>query len=354
MSDGIALSVVIPAYDEAMSVRALVDECAAALTAMACPAWEIILVDDGSTDATAEVMRDVAHERDGVKAILLRSHFGKAAALMAGFHEARGDVVITMDADLQDDPAELPRFVAMIDGGFDLVSGWKKERHDSTERRVLSRIFNFVVGRTLGVALHDANCGFKAYRRWCVKELEIRGNQHRFIPAILERRGARVGEIEVRHRPRAFGSSKYGPARYAQGAVDLATILLLTRFAQQPLYFFALIGMPLLLLGVLIGVYFIANHLLHLLAPPMGFALTLRPLLIAAVVCFLAGLQIFLIGLLAELILQTSRIERSYGVREIVARDAQSAAEPLTEMSGVRAATPAPQPAVLASVDRTP
>ncbi len=320
MSETVALSVVIPAYNEVDSVRRLVDECIAALEANGRAPWEIVLVDDGSTDGTTEELRALAHERSGVKAVLLRAHAGKAAALMAGFREVRGDVAITMDADLQDDPAEIPRFLAALDGGLDLVSGWKKERHDPLQRRVLSRVFNYVLRTASGLALHDANCGFKAYRRWCVEGLAIRGNQHRFIPAILLRHGARVGEIEVRHRARPFGASKYGPARYAQGAVDLATMLLLTRFAQKPLYFFALVGLPLLALGVLIGAWLVASDLVHLVAPSFGAPLTIRPLLIIGAVLFLAGLQIFLIGLLAELVLQSSRIEESYDVREVVVR----------------------------------
>ena len=318
MSNAIALSVVVPAYNEVKSIRLLVDQCVAALAPLDLGAWEIVLVDDGSGDGTPDVMRELARERPGVKAILLRAHVGKAAALMAGFHEARGQLIITMDADLQDDPAEIPRFIAAIESGLDLVSGWKKERHDPVQRRIFSRVFNYVLRKTSGVTLHDANCGFKAYRRWCIVDLEIRGNQHRFIPAILEQRGARIGEIEVRHRARPFGASKYGPARYAQGPIDLATMLLLTRFAQKPLYFFALVGLPLLALGAVIGGVLVVSHILHLIDPAIGMELTIRPLLIIAAVLLLAGLQIFLIGLVAELVLQSSRIEKSYDIREVV------------------------------------
>jgi len=335
VSNAIALSVVVPAYNEVKSVRLLVDECVAALEPLEIGPWEIVLVDDGSGDGTADVMRDLARERPGVKAVLLRAHVGKAGALMAGFHEAQGELLITMDADLQDDPAEIPRFIAAIAGGFDLVSGWKKERHDPIQRRVFSRLFNYVLRRTSGVTLHDANCGFKAYRRWCIVDLEIRGNQHRFIPAILEQRGARIGEIEVRHRARPFGASKYGPARYAQGPIDLATMLLLTRFAQKPLYFFALVGLPLLLLGALIGGVLVVSHLLHMVDPSIGMELTIRPLLIIAAVLLLAGLQIFLIGLIAELVLQSSRIEKSYDIREIVVRGDRDLEVPGAPVTGV-------------------
>ena len=330
MSTTPALSIVIPAYNELQNLQPLVEQTVAALEGMQCESWEIIVVDDGSTDGTAELMRRLAAERPEIRAVLLRSNFGKSAALMAGFDEAAGEIVITMDADLQDDPVEIPRFVARIEEGFDLVSGWKKIRQDPLEKRLPSRVFNYVVRKVSGLALHDINCGFKAYRRWCVRGLEIRGNQHRFIPAILSRRGARIDELEVRHRPRKFGASKYGFARYLQGATDLATLVLLTKFSQNPLYLFALVGLPLLGLGVLIGGYLVANHLLHSIFHTVGFELTNRPLLIVAAVLFLVGLQIFLIGLLAELVLRSPTSGTGYWVREIVGgdspRDKQAAA----------------------------
>ena len=332
MSATPSLSIVVPAYNEVQTLQALVEQTVAAIEGIGCESWEIILVDDGSTDGTTELMRRLATERPGVRAVVLRSNFGKSAALMAGFEVAAGEIVITMDADLQDDPAEIPRFVAKIEGGFDLVSGWKKIRQDSLEKRLPSRVFNYVVRKTSGLALHDINCGFKAYRSWCAKALEIRGNQHRFIPAILARRGARIGEIEVRHRPRQFGASKYGVTRYLQGAVDLTTLILLTKFSQKPLYLFALVGLPLLGFGALIGGYLVVNHILYKIFHTVGFELTNRPLLIVAAVLFLIGLQIFLIGLLAELVLRSSTFGTGYLVREIVGGDS-----PLDEQAGARA-----------------
>jgi len=331
MSATPSLSIVVPAYNEVQTLQALVEQTVAAIEGIGCKSWEIIVVDDGSTDGTTELMRRLARERPGVRAVVLRSNFGKSAALMAGFELAAGEIVITMDADLQDDPAEIPRFVAKIEGDFDLVSGWKKIRHDSLEKRLPSRVFNYVVRKTSGLALHDINCGFKAYRSWCAKALEIRGNQHRFIPAILARRGARIGEIEVRHRPRQFGASKYGITRYLQGAVDLTTLILLTKFSQKPLYLFALVGLPLIGFGALIGGYLVVNHILYKIFHTVGFELTNRPLLIVAAVLFLIGLQIFLIGLLAELVLRSSTFGTGYLVREIVGGD-----NPLDEEAGAR------------------
>jgi glycosyltransferase involved in cell wall biosynthesis len=312
------MSFVIPAYNEVESLTPLVDGIVSVLERLDCPWWEVILVDDGSTDGTSELMARLAAERSGVKAILLRSNFGKSAALMAGFAEATGDIVFTMDADLQDDPQEIPAFIEMMDSGYDLVSGWKKTRLDPLEKRLASRFFNWVVRRVSGITLHDSNCGFKAYRNWCVKELSLRGNQHRFVPAILARLGARIGELPVRHHERKFGSSKYGIARYFHGAADMATLLLLSRFSQSPLYLFGLVGLPLVVLGGLIGGYLLANHVLNLVYPALGFPLTTRPMLIVAMFLFLMGLLFFFIGFLAELVLRAAAGGKGYIVKEVV------------------------------------
>ena len=321
MSEPHTLSIVIPAYNEVQSLPLLVDGIVSAVERMPLASWEIVLVDDGSTDGTAALMTRLASSRPGIKAVLLRTNFGKSAALMAGFREAAGDIVITMDADLQDDPVEIPAFVETIDQGYDLVSGWKKERHDPLEKRLASRFFNAVVRNVSGVRLRDNNCGFKAYRRWCLEGLELRGNQHRFIPAILSWRGARIAEIPVLHHPRRFGKSNYGITRYFHGAADLLTLLLLTKFSQKPLYFFALIALPFFVLGGLVGGWLLYNHVLYVINPAMGFQLTTRPLLIIAVFLVLAGLLMFLIGLLAELVLRTSSLGKGYSVREVVTAD---------------------------------
>ena len=311
------LSVVVPAYNEVESLPLLVERLVPVLDQIPGAAWEVILVDDGSSDGTTELVTRIAAEREGVKAVVLRTNFGKSAALMAGFQEARGDVVITMDADLQDDPLEIPSFLAKLDSGFDLVSGWKKERNDPLEKRLPSRFFNFVVRKVSGVPLHDNNCGFKAYRQWCVKLLELRGNQHRFIPAILSWYGARIAEIPVHHHPRRFGATKFGVARYFHGAFDLSTLILLTKFSQSPLYFFGLFGLPLIAIGGLIGAWLLWNHVLYVIDSSMGFQLTARPLLIVAMFLLLMGLLVILIGLLAELVLRSS-VRKVYWVRSVV------------------------------------
>ena len=318
MIDVHTLSIVISAYNEVQSLVALVDEIVAVVESLPLASWEIVLVDDGSTDGSTAIMGRLARERRGVKAVVLRSNFGKSAALMAGFREAGGDIVITMDADLQDNPKEIPAFIEQIEAGFDLVAGWKKNRNDPLEKRLASRLFNFVVRKVSGVALHDNNCGYMAYRRWCVESLELRGNQHRFIAAILSWRGARIAEIPVAHRKREYGTSKYGIARYFHGAFDLMTLLLLTKFLHSPLYLFALVGLPFVALGGLIGSYLLANHILNLIDATMGFQITNRPLLIITVFLLLTGLLIFLIGLLAELVLRSASLGRGYWVREVI------------------------------------
>lgn len=318
MSDAPDLSIVVPAFNEVESLPALVERTVAAVATLGGRSWELILVDDGSTDGTTALVRRVAAEVPGVKAVVLRTNFGKSAALMAGFEESRGGIVITMDADLQDDPSEIPAFVAAIESGYDLVSGWKRDRQDPFEKRIASRFFNAVVRKASGVGLHDSNCGFKAYRRWCVEALQIRGNQHRYIPAILSWCGAKIAEIPVRHHPRTTGKSKYGMSRYLHGAIDLATLVLLTKFSQKPLYLFALIGLPVLALGGAIGAWLLVNHVLYVSFGTLGFPMTIRPLLIIAVFLVLMGLLIFLIGLLAELVLRASTGGKGYWVGEVV------------------------------------
>lgn len=241
------ISVVIPVANEQDTVAPL---CRALEQVLPGP-YEIIFIDDGSTDGTwAELAK--LHDRERIRAMRFRRNFGKTAALRAGFAASRGEVVFTMDGDLQDDPQEIPRFLEMIDQGYDLVSGWKKHRQDPRTKVIASRIFNFVVGRVSGVRLHDVNCGFKAYRGELARSLRLQGEMHRFTPVLAHAMGYRVGELIVTHHPRRYGRSHYGFARLFKGFIDLITVTLLTRYAQRPAHAFGAVGFVALVLGVLL------------------------------------------------------------------------------------------------------
>ncbi len=284
-------SVVLPLFNEAESLAQLHQELASAFTDRPV---EFIFVDDGSTDASWQVIRELAVIDARIRAVRLRRNFGKAAALSAGFDEVRGEVVLTLDADLQDDPAEVGRFLDAIATGLDVVSGWKKARHDPWHKVGPSRIFNWVVSRWTGCRLHDHNCGFKAYRREVLREVEIYGELHRFIPVLAHARGFRVGEIVVNHRPRRYGRSKYGVARLVKGFLDLMTVRFLTRFRASPLHILGSLGLVMLLVGG-IGLIYLAVDWFR---EPIGG----RPLLIYSAALLGVGVQLLSLGVLAELV----------------------------------------------------
>lgn len=315
------LSIVIPVLNECESIPILVEQIRSVMAnGGSRPSWEIILIDDGSTDGTTDVLTQLAKNSENIVSIIFRKNFGKSAALMAGFGAASGEVVITMDGDLQDDPNEIPRLISKLNEGFDLVSGWKSDRQDPLEKRLASKMFNGVISRITGVHIHDFNCGLKGYRHWCAKVLQIRGNQHRFIPAILSWYGARITEISVTHHRRRFGRSKFGLARYFHGMFDMFTLLMLTKFSQNPLYFFGLLGMPLMLIGAAVSTYLGAAHVLfHTMG--IGENLNTRPILVIAFFLIVMGLQIFLIGLLSEMILRAAPGSKGYTIRSIVRRE---------------------------------
>ena len=284
----------------------LFDELQAALEPLHEP-WEAVFVDDGSTDGSFAALTRLHNAKDNVRVVRLRRNFGKAAALAAGFAQAQGDVVVTIDADLQDDPAEIPRLLAKLDEGFDLVSGWKAHRRDPLSRRALSRIFNWVTGRVSGLRLHDMNCGLKAYRAEVVKELRLYGELHRFIPVLAHYRGHRVAELPVNHRPREHGRSRYGVERYLRGFLDLLTVSFIGRYRHRPLHLFGGLGLGLGTIGFAILVYLTILKI-------GGHAIGERPLLTLGVLLVVVGLQFFSLGLISELI--TSQHEERTGPRE--------------------------------------
>lgn len=288
------VSVVIPVYNERESVRPLAQELLVVLRDLG-RRTEVLFVDDGSTDGTSEVLADLAAAEPEIAVVRLRRNFGKAAALMAGFREARGDAIVTIDGDLQDDPAEIPRLLAELEAGADLVSGWKRDRQDSWSKRAASRVFNGVTSRMSGVRLHDLNCGFKAYRAEVVRSLALTGDQYRYIPVLAANEGFRVSELPVNHRPRAFGRSKYGLERYVRGFLDLLTILFVGRFRQRPMHLFGGAGMLLIAAGVVICAYLAVLWL-------AGEGIGDRPLLLLGVLMIVVGVQLFTIGLVSEMI----------------------------------------------------
>jgi len=290
----VELSFVIPVLNEHESLPQLYQEI---VTHTAGSAFEIIFVDDGSGDGSFEIMKSLATQDSRVKVIRFRRNFGKAAALQKGFEYASGEVIITMDADLQDNPAEISSLLGKLDEGFDLVSGWKKVRHDPLHKIIPSRLFNWVTARTFRLKLRDYNCGFKAYRRPLVKELSLYGEMHRYIPALAHSLGFKVGEIAVEHRARQHGKSKYGVERYLRGFFDLLTVKMVTQYVKSPLYLFGRIGLFATLLGVLISGYLAVMKLFF------GMPLTNRPLLFLGLMLILGGLQFISLGLISELII---------------------------------------------------
>jgi glycosyltransferase involved in cell wall biosynthesis len=300
------LSVVVPVRNEERSVAPLLAELAAALDDLEA-GWEAVFVDDGSTDGTFGALTRLHAEQDHVRVVRLRRNFGKAAALAAGFEHSRGDVVVTIDGDGQDDPAEIPRLLAKLEEGFDLVSGWKTRRRDPLPRRLLSRLFNAMASRVSGIRLHDVNCGLKAYRAEVVRGLNLYGELHRFLPVLAHQEGYRVAELPVNHRPRAHGRSRYGLERYLRGFLDLLTVSFMGRYRHRPLHLFGGLGLVLGFAGFAILVYLTVVKL-------AGEAIGHRPLLTLGVLLVVVGMQFFSLGLISELL--TSQHEERRRDRE--------------------------------------
>jgi dolichol-phosphate mannosyltransferase len=300
------ISVVIPVHDEERSVALLHEELEAALEPGG-ESWEAVFVDDGSTDGTFAALTRLHARTPNTRVVRLRRNFGKSTALAAGFAQAEGETIVTIDGDLQDDPAEIPRLLTKLEEGFDLVSGWKTRRRDPLQRRLLSRIFNAVTGRVSGLRLHDMNCGLKAYRAEVVRGLALYGELHRFIPVLAHYRGFRVAELPVNHRPRTHGRSRYGLERYLRGFLDLLTVTFMGRYRHRPLHLFGGLGLVLGFLGTTVLVYLTVLK-------AMGEAIGHRPLLTLGVLLVVVGLQFFSLGLLSEMV--TSHHEERVGTEE--------------------------------------
>ncbi|PID29856.1 MAG: glycosyltransferase [Candidatus Cloacimonadota bacterium] len=292
------LSFVIPVFNEEESLDILYREI---LENLSGNSYEILFIDDGSTDRSYDVIEAISRKDKNVKIIKFRKNFGKAAGLNSGFKYASGDIVFTMDADLQDNPAEIPSFLHKINEGFDLVTGWKKKRNDPLNKTLPSKLFNSVTSEMFNLKLHDYNCGFKAYRKELIIEIDIYGEMHRYIPALANAKGFKVAEIPVRHRERSFGKSKYGFERYLRGFLDLLTVKLVTQYIRSPLYLFGGIG------AIFSGTGFLAGLYLTVLKYFFHYPLSNRPLLFLAMLLIIAGIQFFSIGLIGELIVNQNR-----------------------------------------------
>ncbi|MBU7586485.1 MAG: glycosyltransferase family 2 protein [Nostoc sp. TH1S01] len=310
-----AVSVVVPVRDEVESLPHLIEAIASTLSDSQI-SYEIICVDDGSTDGSAEFLKQQAQIRSDLKAVILRRNYGQTAAMSAGFNYAVGKAVVTLDADLQNDPADIPMLLAKLDEGYDLVSGWRQKRQDGAVNRLLpSKIANWLIRRTTSVYIHDYGCSLKAYRSELVADMNLYGELHRFLPALAYIEGARITEMPVRHHARRFGRSKYGISRTFRVLMDLLTILFMKKFLTRPMHVFGLFGLSSMVLGLGIGIYLTFIKLV------MGEMIGNRPLLILAVLLLVTGVQLFCFGLLAELLMRTyheSQGRPIYRVREVV------------------------------------
>lgn len=288
-----SLTILIPVMNEEGNLPALYERLTTSLASVGLP-YEIIFVDDGSRDSTWKIIRQLSEQDKRVLGLRHRRNFGKAQALSNGFSASRGDVVVTMDGDLQDDPDELPRFLEMLDDGHDLVSGWKQRRQDPLGKTFPSKLFNWTVRKSSGVQLHDFNCGFKAYRREVTSAIRLYGELHRFTPVLANAEGFRIGELPVKHHARQWGTSKYGWSRLTKGFLDLLTVVFITRYRQRPMHLFGVPGIVFMTVGVLLGLWLSFEKIL------LDHAIGTRPLLLLAVLLIVIGTQFFGLGLLGE------------------------------------------------------
>lgn len=314
------LSFVIPGLNESESLPELAAQLHAAVGKLHLD-YEIIFVDDGSTDDSWAVIEQLHLESDTVRGVRLRANFGKAMALTAGFARARGRLVFMMDADLQDDPQDIAKFIEAIESGLDVVVGWKVNRLDPANRKVLSRIFNGTVGMVTGVRLHDMNCGFKCFRREVIQSIPIYGDLFRFIPVLAHWQGFGVGEVPVTHHARKHGRSRYGLERILRGLFDLMSVVFLTRYSRKPMHLFGLIGLLLLAAGMAINIYLTVLWF-------MGHAIGGRPLLMLGVLCILLGIQFFSMGLIGEFL--TFQYQRKHDRERLPVREEVGAPEDST------------------------
>jgi glycosyltransferase involved in cell wall biosynthesis len=310
MEQPMKISVVVPLLNEEESLNELFTRIKETCAVNKYP-FEVVFVDDGSTDKSMEVLKQLKKEySDEVKIIRFRKNYGKSAALAEGFKIVTGDIVITMDADLQDDPAEIPNLINKLNEGYDMVSGWKKVRHDPISKTLPSKLFNFVTSKLTGIKIHDFNCGLKAYRKEVIEDIEVYGEMHRYLPVLAKWEGYKISEIPVKHHPRKFGITKFGFNRFFHGFFDLFTVLFLTRYKKTPLYIFGMLGFSLSFLGFLVEGY------LTILKFMGQGGISQRPLFFFGILLLIVGIQLFSLGLLAEMISAHFTQQQEYSIKE--------------------------------------
>lgn len=302
------ISIVVPLHNESESLPLLVKSIAVVMDPMGND-YEVIFVDDGSTDESYDVLKELKNQHGSkIRIIRFSRNYGKSAALSIGIKDASGDVIITMDADLQDDPVAIPEMLQKIDEGWDVVSGWKKKRYDPLSFTIPSRIWNIITSMLSGVKLHDFNCGFKAYSACAAKSLDIYGDRHRYLPALAHWDGFKVTEITVPHHARQFGKSKYGFSKFFNGTLDMLTLLFLRKYLKSPLHFFGLFGFLLMTIGCLVLGYFGVEWV-------VTGVMRIRPLVLLSVGAVIVGVQLLFFGLLAEMLIHMSPKD-NYSIRE--------------------------------------
>ncbi|MDR3627512.1 MAG: glycosyltransferase family 2 protein [Ignavibacteriaceae bacterium] len=302
------ISIVVPLLNEEESLTLLANEIRKALKPLEIP-YEVILVDDGSTDGSLKVIKELCRQDKRFRYVSFRKNYGKSAALQVGFKHVTGDVVITMDADLQDDPNEVPNLLKKLDEGFDMVSGWKKKRYDPFIKKQSSKFFNFVTRVMSGIKIHDFNCGLKAYRREVVDNIKVYGELHRYMPVLADWEGFSVAEIVVTHHARRYGKTKFGISRFFKGFIDLITVIFSTRYIKRPMHFFGFLGAFSFLIGLIVNAILTYDWI-------MGHSLSNRPMLFLGMLLIIVGIQLFSIGLLGEMVVRGTVDEKEYIIKD--------------------------------------
>jgi len=305
----VKISIVVPLFNEEESLVELHERLSKAVCSLEKPI-EFLFIDDGSTDNSMQVLSELHNKDPQVRVVQFRRNYGKSAALALGFKEARGEFIVTLDADLQDEPYEIPNLVKKLEEGFDLVSGWKKIRKDPFIKKNTSKLFNYVTREMTGLRIHDINCGLKAYRREVTETVNVYGQLHRFLPVLAQWQGFKVGEVVVKHNPRKYGITKFGASRFIAGFFDLVTVLFITRYTKRPLHLFGLIGLVSFAVGVGISAYLAVERLL------LGKYLSDRPLLFLGILAIIVGVQFVSIGLLGEMITESRKDNTDYSIKK--------------------------------------